>query len=1394
MTRHRFDKSCKRLVSMAISACIAATLLPWPAQPAHAADSIQTVATSYQPTVSETVDASGFKHPGIGFTKDILENMRTQVRAQREPWTTYFNAMLAMDVASKTPAIKNVSGADPAQPRYYGLSSQGIQASFIQDANTAYTQAILYFVTGDDTYRANAMRIIRLYGKMDPAQYVYYTDAHIHTGIPLSRMVGAAEILRYTSTQTPALEWTADDTAKFSANLVVPVVQTFNSCNCRFMNQHLYTTIAAMTGSIFTENRGKYNEAVEWFTVNKDALDQGQNGAIKQLFRLVTRNDLTGEPVPPVVQHVEMGRDQAHGAGDITNAQILSRLMMAQGTKVDPVEGTVSSAADAVGPYEFLNDRILDASEQFAKYMIGYELPWVPTASHTDEAGNPTILYKRVSGSYRGRSGQNTWELYYYYKYVRGVDMAQRAPNFTQFFAKRSAYNWSGADGGGDFWMFIPAAATAEGASLLVKPIIDPQREVEERYTALDGNSAAMQDGATSFVRVTATAEGSKITVFGYGYGAPNYGVRIRTNGAASMTLYDTNYPLPDTHGQWRYVILPGNVNDFLPLTFVGGGTTIDVDHINVKASTLLTPPVFAAGGADATLYSYAGATLATTMDLSATDPGAGEVVTYQAENLPAGASFNTATGAFSWQPTQAGTYTFFVGASDGTTVTMKRVTIVIDADRQAAVNRATARYQPGTAYVASTLPAYNAAYADMMAAIGGAGDAVFFQKLAALRIAAEGLQELNPLLGDGSLDFRTMFFTSDFGSAVPNLVDNNQDSAVGYSTALVYKMDFGAGFKVAANGFAVRTVEGFPERIGGVAIFGSNDNENWTRLTPGLTSRLDEMQAVAVQDDLKDVKYRFLQMRMIEPFTPVYQPVPLLQLSELRIYGVRYATVNKVASVNLSSAQALRNRVIAGDTVKLSFVSTEEINNVTATIGGVQASVATTDNLNWTATAVLSGTTPAGPVKFLLNYKTAEGVDGEPTFMTTDATALSVASQANYIGNLPAITTPSDSGNQSAANLLAAVNALQDKNLATVTDFRVAGSGSGSWVAFDFRGGGTVALNRVEVIGPQGKYYARINGTVVQGSNDYSNWTTISNAAYATEDWQTLTITDPTPYRYIRLFNGNAWYGNMSELRLYGVVESTNMIASTSISSAQALRTRVVPGDTVKLAFTAKEAINGVSATILGAAATVATTDNINFAATAVLPQGAAAGKVAFAVNYRTGAGKDGYPATATSDGTSLNLVDEADTIKNIGTIATLIDSTANRSAAGTLQIVNTLFDGNLGTGSDFRNGSSSGAGAYITFDFKAGNQASLTSVELAPRQDQYYTRIKGAVVQGSNDNVAWTNLTAAAASTMEWQTLATASQAPYRYVRIYNPNAWFGSMTEVRLHGSVGAGATVT
>lgn len=1355
----------------------------------------ESIFTSYEPTIYEVVDESGFKHPGVGLTKDNLENVRSQVRAQKEPWNTYFNEMLTSSAASTTVGSSNANSEDPTVPRDDAFNSQGFNGRFIQDGLKSYTQAILYVLTGDEVYRDNALKIIRIWEQMDPAKYEYFVDSHIHTGIPLSRMVAAAEILRYTSTQNPELEWTDLDTLNFTNNLIVPVTETFNHTNFRFMNQHLYPLIGSISGYIFTGNRARYEEGVEWFTVNKTALDQGQNGAIKQLFRLVDTDITTGEAVtPPRVQHVEMGRDQAHGAGDITNVDLLARLLNAQNTKVDPVEGTVSTAENAIGPYEFLDNRILTASDYFAKFMLGYETPWTPVASHTDENGNPTIIYKELAQGYRGRLTQNSWEHYYYYKYKAGLNVEDIATYFVLMFAQRVSYNWDGVDGGGDFWFMIPPEAEVEGDKYLVNKISDPAlREFEHRYSSFDGNSTAGQEGDTSFVEVVATEEGSNIALVGSGTGSKDIAFRIRTDGTAKVELGRLRVPtetkgsgraedtltLPDTNGQWMYIPMTLNdyqyFSDLVYFTVKGAGAKVDFDHVNFQPDGLLTPPVFVNGDSALKKYTYEGSGAPISFDFSATD---GETVTYQIDNLPEGAVFDESTGEFYWLPTQSGTYSLVVSATDGTSVVTREFVIEVAIDRQAAVETVVSPYDESTSYVSLSLNNFINIYDEVMGQISSASDEVFIQKLDELKIAVAGLQELTPLLSDGSMDYSNMLVDATFGNGAPLLLDNYAGSWVGGNSELTHIMDFGPDFKVSAAAFELQVRASFPERLGGTTVFGSNDKETWTRLTPGLISVLDEMQRLDVQDELKNERFRFIKIQAIEPTDTIFE------MSELRIYGERYQTVNSISSVSIGSAQSLKSRIVEGDIIRLSFTSTEAIQNVNVQIQGQSVAASTADNMNWTSELVVGANATPGYVKFKINYKTANGVDAEETLFTTDGSWLFIADQSDYVDAL-SIGNLFDSSGRTGDDLYNNAGTLFDGDLATFSDFRLNGSGSNSYVVFDFKEGGEARLSRVEILARQDGYYSRIRGASVQGSNDNVNWTSISPQAVSTREWQTLDINSMEPYRYIRIYNWNNWYGNMAELRLHGDVLIKQKIDTVSISSDQDVQSRIAPGDTVTLSFTSTEEIYDVNVDIYGYAAEVSTVDNIHWTAQAVIGAGASPGTVTFSINYTTADGEAGPEKASTTEGSELYIPDETGLIKNVLEIADLQDS-SGRAADDLLNHTSLLFDNNPDTVTDFRV-DGKGSGAYVTFDFKEGGQARLSKVELLARQDGYYTRIKGAVVQGSNDNLNWTTISPQAASTREWQTLEIDSTDPYRYIRIYNWSSWYGNMAELRLYGDV-------
>jgi hypothetical protein len=61
-------------------------------------------------------EVNGFVHPGIGLTKEMLEDARSQVLAKREPWYSGFLKFAASPSAAKTVSNRNQSKEDPARP------------------------------------------------------------------------------------------------------------------------------------------------------------------------------------------------------------------------------------------------------------------------------------------------------------------------------------------------------------------------------------------------------------------------------------------------------------------------------------------------------------------------------------------------------------------------------------------------------------------------------------------------------------------------------------------------------------------------------------------------------------------------------------------------------------------------------------------------------------------------------------------------------------------------------------------------------------------------------------------------------------------------------------------------------------------------------------------------------------------------------------------------------------------------------------------------------------------------------------------------------------------------------------------------------------------------------
>jgi hypothetical protein len=927
---------------------LAAAWLASSGSPAQAVDYVAT------PMAQPVVSAAGFRHPDLGFTPEQLDYMRKEVRADVEPYKTYYNilATVCCNYANINlqPTNRDPSKVDtPNTPNFNGNTAQ---VRLTNDSQGALTQAILYYVTGRNEYRRNAMRILRTWSNMNPNGYAYFPDAHIHNGVPLFRMLVAAEIMRYTPADPTytayPLAWTDTDTQKLKDNLIDPMERTFFSSNERFMNQHSYSLIGRLAGAIFTDNRARYDETVEWMTVNATSTRQDINGALLPVIPLIGTDSPFNKYGIPFYQIQEMSRDQAHAGDDVDTLTGLLRMVNAQGTMVDPFTGKPSTASDAVSVYKFGGNRLLMGANAYAEYMLGYDTPWADTTGGTSF----------ISGAYRGRLYEvdGIDEIYNVYKYQEGVDVESVAPYLATAAAHANgpAIPWGRAtpnnkDMGPTAFLTIPTALT--GVPL---PPNTGMLETERKSIFLNGDWTMQTEGDRTFGHANVTPAGATVVFHDVQYAnlskyAP-VGIMVRTN--APMTLSasaDVNASpwavsaVPNTHGEWRYIVpdsswaaiasrpLGANIMYF---KFSGAeGSTIDVDYVNMAAQSQLSPPQFSMPAFPVTELVVQGVPYKATY--AATDSNPADSVVYEAVNIPEGATLDSATGAFSWTPTaaQTGIHDIVISATDGVSVSTMTARLNVFPDRATAFQAALEGYDPAAVYTTPSLATFKADMAPLQQAMSTASDADFPGLLKSVQAEVQKLELLNPrVASDGSLDWsKDMVTTIGFGSnRPPLLVDGDYNSTTGDLRAPIY-MDFGENYRVSVSAFGIQARYMFANRSQGANVYGSNDDVNWTLLSSRETTDTSghnfEMERIPVLPGLENERYRYFMVRVDHPGPPTDPAYPgISSYGEFHFFGDRYdllSPVDLTSSVKIARSGLTMNRFTHKYTGTVAFTNT---------------------------------------------------------------------------------------------------------------------------------------------------------------------------------------------------------------------------------------------------------------------------------------------------------------------------------------------------------------------------------------------------------------------------------------------------------------------------------------
>lgn len=926
---------------------LASALLAFTGLHAHAVNYVAT------PVAQAVTSPNGFKHPNMGFTLEQLEYTRQQIRADVEPYKTYYR-MLTTVCCNYANINLQPTNRDPSKvdtPNTPNFNNNTGRTRIINDSQGALTQAILYYITGQNEYRRNAMRILRTWSNMNPDGYAYFGDAHIHLGVPLYRMLIAAEIMRYTpgdpSYAAYPLVWTDTDTQKLKNNLIDPMEKHFFSSRERFMNQHNYSLVGRLAGAIFTDNRERYDETIEWMTVNAGSTRQDINGAIMPLIPLIGADNPANKYGFPFYQIQEMQRDQAHGGDNVDILAGLLRMATAQGTKVDPFTGKPSTSADAVSIYAFGGNRLLMGANAFAQYMLGYDTPWADTSGGTST----------ISSAYRGRLFEvdAIAELYNIYKYEEGVDVDTLAPYLAQAAAHANgpAIPWGTAspankDMGSTAFISMPKALTG-----IPLPPGGPL-ESERKSIFYKGEWSTVTEGERTFGHGKVTPAGATITFHDVQYAdrskyAP-VGIMVRTNAPMKLTatadgkaLPWSEMAVPDTKGQWRYIVPDTSSaaslgrwqgDNIMYFKFSGAeGATVDVDFVNMAAPTELTPPRFSLPVFPITEIAVQGVPYSA--PYKAVDANAADSVVHEAISIPAGATLDSSSGAFSWTPgmDQVGMHDIVVSATDGQVISTMTARLNIQPDRASAFQAALAAYDPAQVYTTVSMEQFKKELAPLQEAMSSVSDAEFAALLKTVQATAAKLQLLNPkVASDNSLDWsKNMVTATGFGAERPALlVDDNYNSYSGDLRAPIY-IDFGEDYRVSVGAFGIQARFMFANRSQGANVYGSNDMSNWTLLTSretsDTTSRNFEMEVTPVLPGLETAQFRYFMARVDHPGIPTDPAFPgISSYGEFRFHGMRHdlrAPLDMTASVKIVRSGLSMNRFTSKYTGTVSITNT---------------------------------------------------------------------------------------------------------------------------------------------------------------------------------------------------------------------------------------------------------------------------------------------------------------------------------------------------------------------------------------------------------------------------------------------------------------------------------------
>lgn len=375
--------------------------------------------------------ARDFVHPGATYSQSDLDRMRAMVETRQEP---YYSTFLKLKDSGYSRLVERDRGTSIPEGKF--------NQTVGDDGRRAHDMALLWHITGDNTYADNVVKILNWSSR--------YTNTSSRGTAALDNgkiylLIEAAELMRdypgwaeedkqrfkdmlvypgYSDTEVPTSHYSLND----DENDVTFYWNIYNFDASRFGNQGLFAARAMMAMGVFLDNEKIYDRAYRYLTgqphrsddlpyvagppvtsptpypLNSDDPTAGDNTTSFMLGYKLNGRENTVEDygydeqlryyIYPNGQSQEACRDQDHA-------------MVGTGLFVDIAEIAWNQGDDLYGE---LDNRILAGLEWAFRYNLSYIEnpagalePAGYTRDETEAAENPELFYQ-----VRSRSGR--WE------------------------------------------------------------------------------------------------------------------------------------------------------------------------------------------------------------------------------------------------------------------------------------------------------------------------------------------------------------------------------------------------------------------------------------------------------------------------------------------------------------------------------------------------------------------------------------------------------------------------------------------------------------------------------------------------------------------------------------------------------------------------------------------------------------------------------------------------------------------------------------------------------------------------------------------------------------------------------------------------------------------------